>query len=112
MQVDTRLRLRLPPELAHIQIMIHTASGQQFAVRAPLHDAVILDDQQLIGVADGAQPVGNDEAGTALQQFLQCGLDQPLGARVHARRGLIEDEDAGVGQDGAGNGQKLPLPLA
>jgi hypothetical protein len=39
-------------------------------------------------------------------------LDARLGARVHAARRLVQDQDRRVGQDGAGDGQQLALPLA
>ena len=46
------------------------------------------------------------------QQLVQRLLDLALGAGVHARRGLVQDQDARVGQHGAGDGEELALPLA
>ncbi|GAG28442.1 unnamed protein product [marine sediment metagenome] len=48
--VDVRERLRLPPELTVVEFGVQARRSQQFFVRA------------LIGVADGAQPLGDDEA--------------------------------------------------
>ena len=39
-------------------------------------------------------------------------LDQALGARVHAGGGFVQDQDARVGQRGAGNREQLALSLA
>ena len=39
-------------------------------------------------------------------------LDEHLGAGVHRRRRLVEDEDRRVGQERAGDGQQLLLPRA
>ena len=66
----------------------------------------------LVRIADGGQAVGDDEAGAAVHQAQQRFLDSGFGARVHAGGGLVQDEDARVGQDGAGDGQQLTLALA
>ena len=65
-------------------------------MRAALDDLAVLENQHLVGVADRAQAVGDDETGPPAQQLVQCSLDQQLGARVHARRRLIEDQDPRV----------------
>ncbi len=49
--------------------------------------------------------------GAALQQFVEGFLDQALGASVHAGGGFVQDQDARIGQRGAGDGQQLPLSL-
>ena len=66
----------------------------------------------LVGVADGAQAVGDHEAGAALHQAQQRLLDARLGAGVDAAGGLVQDQDGRVGQDGAGDGKQLALALA
>ncbi len=35
-----------------------------------------------------------------------------FGAGVHAAGGFVQDEDAGVGKDGAGDGEQLALAFA
>ena len=37
-------------------------------------------------------------------------LHQPFGLRIQRRCGLIQQQDRGIAQDGAGNGNTLPLP--
>ena len=56
--------------------------------------------------------MGDDEAGAAAHQVVHCGLDALFGAGVHAAGSFIQNQDAVVGQDGAGNGQQLLLALA
>ena len=56
--------------------------------------------------------MGDDKAGAALHQAVHGGLDALLGAGVHTAGGLIQNQDAVVGQDGAGDGQQLLLALA
>ncbi len=81
-------------------------------MRAALDDPTVVDHQDLIRVADGAQAVRDHEARPALHEAKHGLLDVQLRARVHAAGGLVQDEDGGIRQDGAGDGQELPLALA
>ena len=56
--------------------------------------------------------MGNDEAGAALHQAVHGGLDALLGAGIHTGRCFIQNQDAVIRQDGAGDGQQLFLALA
>ena len=56
--------------------------------------------------------MGDDKAGPPLQQTTQGLLDQQLGTGIHATRRFVQDQQAGIGQDGPGDGYKLPLALA
>ena len=76
---------------------------------AALDDAPVLDDADEVGVADRTQAVGDDQGGAAAQQPFQRGLDERLGDGVHVGRRLVQNEDARVGQDGAGDAHQLPL---
>ena len=60
--------------------------------------------------ADGAQAVGDDDGGAPLQQGVQRLLDQGLGEAVHVGGGFVQDEDARVGEQGAGDADQLALP--
>ena len=79
---------------------------------ALLDNVALAHDQDQIGIADGGQAVRNDEARAALHQAVHSRLDALLGAGVNARCRLIEDQDAVVRQNRAGNRQKLLLALA
>ena len=37
------------------------------------------------------------------------GLDQVVGLEVHSGRGLVQDQDLGLPEDGAGQADQLPL---
>ena len=56
--------------------------------------------------------MGDDKAGAPGQEIVQRRLDLTLGAGVHAAGRLVQDEQVGVGQRRAGDGQQLALPLA
>ena len=75
-------------------------------------DDAVLDVEDPVAVADGAEAVGHDEGGPALQQGGDAVLHQPLGVGVHAAGGLVQDQDPGIGKQGAGKGDELLLPGA
>jgi hypothetical protein len=57
-------------ELALVEVAIEPTCGQQFLVATSLDDAAGLHDADLIGVQDGAQPVGDDDGRPSEQQPL------------------------------------------
>ena len=77
---------------------------------APLHNPPLFDDQYLAGLPDGAEPVRNDEGRPPMHQFAQALLDEGLAFGVQVGSRFIQDDDLGVGQYGAGDGDALPLP--
>ena len=79
-------------------------------MRAARDDAPVVQHQDQVGAAHGAQAVGDDEGGAALHQPVERLLDQLLGLGVHAGGGVVEDQDARVDQQGAGDGDALLLP--
>ncbi|OQA95033.1 MAG: hypothetical protein BWY25_02588 [Chloroflexi bacterium ADurb.Bin222] len=81
-------------------------------MRAALDDLAIFDDHDAIRVADGAQPVRDDEIRAPRHQPPQRRLQVLLRARVHVARGLVQDQHFGIGQHRAGDGEQLPLSLA
>ena len=89
---------------------IQPALGHQLFMGAPLDDAAVLHHQDLIGVLDGGQPVGDGEDGLSFRQGGQGLLDQVFVLRVHAGSGLVQDDDGRVFQDGPGDGDPLFLP--
>ena len=70
-----------------------------------------VDDDDLIGVSDGREAVGDDEAGAPFHQLVESLLDLHLGAGVDRAGGLVKDEDSRIGQDRPGDGNELTLPL-
>ena len=112
--IATRLRaglldFRTAAELAHVQVVVEAALCQQFLVAAAFHDLALIQHQHLIGVADGAEPVGDDEAGAVLEQVVQRRLDESFGARIDAGSCLVQDQDARVAQRSTCDGDQLAL---
>ena len=99
-------------ELAVVQVGIEAACLHELVVGALLHDVAVPHDKDQVGVLDGGQAVCDDKAGAALHQTVHGGLDALLGAGIHTAGSFIQNQDAVVGQDGAGDGQQLLLALA
>src|SRR5216684_2073845 len=51
--------------LAHVEIVIAALHGQEFFMFAALHDLARLNDQNLVGLTDGGQPVSDYKRGPA-----------------------------------------------
>ena len=71
--------------------------------------AALRPEVRAVAPADGREAVGYDECGASLHEEVEAVLDHGLGLGVEGAGGLVEDEDAGVGQDGAGDGKALAL---
>ena len=80
-----------PLEFDHVVVM--TARGHQLLVGADLDDGSAIEHEDAVGMANRAQPVGDDERGAAVEQSGQALLDQPLALGVEVAGGLVEDED-------------------
>ncbi len=67
------------------------------------------EHQDLVGALDRAQARGDDEGGAPAHHGVERLLDQILGLHIHAGGGVVEDQDARVEQEGAGDGDALLL---
>ena len=76
-------------------------AGEQLGMVALLHDLPVVDVADLIRILDRGQAVRDDEARASLEQMVQTGLQRLLSTRVDIRRGLVEDQDARVGEQHA-----------
>src|SRR5690606_20714433 len=99
------LRLVGPDEPGIGPVFLH-----HLVMGAPLHDLAALHDDDLVGVPDGAEAVGHDNARTAPAP--QVPVDFHLGAGVQGAGGFVEDEEAGVIHQGTGDLQALALAAA
>ena len=76
---------------------------------AAFDDAAGFDDQNLIGAADGGEAMRDDERGAAAHQVREAFLDHGFGFGIEAGGGFVENQDARIGEDGAGDGDALAL---
>ncbi len=52
-------------------------------------DLALFDDEDLVGAADGAEAVGDDEGGAVLHQALEGLLDEFFGGGINAGGGFV-----------------------
>ena len=77
---------------------------------AVLDQLAVLQTEDDVGVLDGGEPMGDGDGRPALRGPLEGVLDQPLGLGVQRRGRLVQDQDRGVLQEDARDGQPLLLP--
>ena len=78
-------------------------------MRALLDDPAVLEHDDQVGAADGREPVRDDERGAAGEQARERLLDHGLAGDVDARGRLVEDQQARVGEQRAGERDQLAL---
>ena len=79
---------------------------------AALDDPAAVHHQDQVGGQDGAQAVGDDDAGAPGHDALERVLDQRFGLAVQVAGGLVQHQDARVLEDHAGQGDALLLAAA
>ena len=84
-------------------------AGDELVVGAELGDAAVDEDGDLVGVAGGGDAVGDEDGGAALHDLAQAGEDLLFGVGVDGGERVVEDEDARVADEGAGDGGALLL---
>ena len=89
--------------------MVAPLSGDQLVMGSPLHDLPVLDDQDLVGLANGAQAVGDDKGGAPPDQLIQTFLNEDLALGIQIGGGFVQYQDSGIRQQRPGNGHSLPL---
>src|SRR5215218_2405345 len=78
-------------------------------MRASFYDPSLVKHDDLIGMHDRAQAMGDDEAGAAGHQAIQALMDQPLAFAVEIAGRLVQNQDPRIRQQGASDSQSLPL---
>ena len=76
---------------------------------AALGHPAFFQNQNAVGPLNGRQPVGDDEGGPADHQFIQRVLHQALAFRIQGGGRFVQDQNAGVLQNGPGDGDALAL---
>src|SRR6202051_3305973 len=78
-------------------------------VGAVLDDAATLDRDDAVGAAHRGKPVGDNENGTAFTDPAHVVLDDALTLVIERTGGFVEDQNAGIGHQGTGDRNALPL---
>ena len=69
----------------------------------------LVEDGDAVGVADGGDAVGDEDGGASVHEVAKVVEDFVFGVGVDAGEGVVEDEDAGAAEEGAGDGGALLL---
>jgi len=91
------------------QTRIPASGSQQLGMRARLDDLPAREHRYLVGALDGREPVGDGDRRPAAGHDGQRRLELALGVVVQGAGGPVADEDAGVAQQGARDGEALLL---
>ena len=78
-------------------------------MRAAFGDPALVEDDDLVGVDDGREAMGDDDRGPARGDALQGLLDRRLGPAVEGAGRLVEDQDRRVLEQGSGDRDALLL---
>src|SRR5262245_10517202 len=88
---------------------IAPAGTDQLLVRPVLDQPALLDGDDAIRHAHGGEPVGDDQHGAARRDLLHVLLDDALALVVERAGRLVEDQDARIGGQRAGDRDALAL---
>ena len=94
-------------ELGGVEAGVDAILSEELGVGAALGDMAAIEDEDLVSFEDSAEAVGDDDAGAVREDVLERFLDELFGLAVETAGGFIEDEDARVAQDDAGEGDAL-----
>src|ERR1700732_1670127 len=92
-----------------MEVCIPPGCMDQFVVGAIFDDASTLDRKNAISPAHCGKPMGDNENGTAFADSAHVVLDDALALVIERAGGLVENQNAGIGHQGTGNSDALPL---
>ena len=69
----------------------------------------MVDDDDVVGIADRAQTMGDDDGRPAFHESIQGSLNNFFTFRIEGGRRFIEDENAGIFENSPGNSNALAL---
>ena len=97
-------------ELERGEARVQSASGDERVVRALVDDAALVDDEDAVGVADRREAMRDHEGRAALHEPREGVLHGGLALGVESARGLVEEQDRRVLEQGSRDGDPLALP--
>ena len=96
-------------ELQPREAGVEPVLGDEFGVGSLLDDSSVLHHQDPVGGQNGGEAVGDDQRGAALHQPVERLLHQDFIFSVERRSGFVQQQDRRVLENGAGDGEALPL---
>src|SRR6266403_1285639 len=77
-----------------VEAVVDSALGEEFLVRALFAEAPLVEDEDAVGMLNGAKAMRDDQRGAAAEQAVEGIADLQLGLGVHAGSSFVEDEEA------------------
>ena len=91
------------------ELAVTALALKELGVGAGLHDAALLDNGDEVGRGNGGEPMGNDQSRAPGEDGEERLADEGFALGVEGTGGFVEDKDVGLGEDGTGNADALPL---
>ena len=76
-----------------IEVGVEALPFQQFGMGAALHNASVLDNQNLIGFQNRRKAMRDDDRGSTRERNFKGALNRRLGLRVEMRGGFVENDN-------------------
>src|SRR3712207_3736012 len=94
LRADARRAARLlqRPRLQAIQPLVQATPRQQLGVGPALANLAAVQDEDLVGADDGAEPMRDSDSGSPAHELREGALDLRLDPAVHSARRLVEDQ--------------------
>ena len=92
-----------------VEAVVNAAQGEKFLMRALFAQPPLVEDENAVGVLDGAQAVRDHHGGAALRADGRAPRGSELGLGVHARCRFVEDQKFGVVRQRAREADELAL---
>src|SRR5580658_5528908 len=93
-----------------MQLGVHSADGQQLLMSALFRYHACLENNDFVGIPNGAETVRDRDDGSSFHEAFQSFDHEPLGFGVERCGGLVEDKNRCVANDSASDSDSLPLP--
>ncbi len=102
---------RIVAQLRAENLVVELAVAQQVLVPALGRDPAVVQHQDQVRIADGADPLGDDEHGALARpnEPVERVADGRLGFGVDRRGAVVQDQQARIDQQGARDRQSLAL---
>ena len=95
--------------LQPVERRIASARPDQLVVGAVLDQAAAIDGDDAVGKPHRGQPMGNDENSPPFADLCHVLLDDPLALIIERAGRFVEDQDARIGDQRAGDRDALAL---
>src|SRR5579862_5666086 len=106
--ISNRLQL-LFQQLFLIKVTVVAAARNQLGVSALFGDFAMLDYENAASGLNGGDAMRYQNGGAALHDAGETGEDALLGECVDARKGIVQNQDARIAENGACDGYALLL---